>query len=96
MTSVYTAASTLDAQLVVDLLEDAGIAARPAVPGPEGHVDVHVADEDADAARALVRHLESGTAELEDDDDGGVDLDAIALADDDDDPLLDSTPLAGD
>lgn len=98
MPSVYTAASALDAQLVVDLLEDAGLAARLSAPGPAGQVEVLVGDADADAARALVRHLESGTAELEDaDDDGdGLSFESMSLADDDEDLLLDSTALGDD
>lgn len=98
MPSVYTAASALDAQLVVDLLEDAGLVARLSAPGPAGQVEVLVGDADAGAARALVRHLESGTAELEeaDDDGDGPSIEAISLADDDEDLLLDSTTLGDD
>ena len=97
MTPNYQAASSLDAQLVLDLLEDAEIAARLSAPDAAGHVEVMVDEEVADAARALVRHLESGSGELDDDDDDEAPgFAAIALDDDDEDLLLDSTPLRDD
>lgn len=98
MPTVYTAASPLDAQLVVDLLEDAGVDASLSSPGPAGQVEVLVETADADAARALVRHLESGTPELGDADDADeeISFEAIALPDDDEDLLLDSTALGED
>lgn len=95
MTPIYQAASSLDAQLVLDLLEDAEIAARLSAPDAAGHVEVLVDEEVADAARALVRHLESGTDEIDDDaDDEG--FATVALDEDDEDLLLDSTPLRDD
>ncbi len=95
MTPIYQAASSLDAQLVLDLLEDAQINARMSAPDAAGHVEVLVDDEEAEAARALVRHLESGTDEIDDGDDDG-DFASVALDDDDEDLLLDSTPLRDD
>lgn len=100
MTPVYAAASALDAQLLMDLLEDAGIHAEVVSAGGAGQVQVQVGEADAEAARALVRHLESGTDEIDDgldDDDGdGLAFESVVLEDDDEDLLLDSTTLGDD
>ena len=54
----------------------------------------------ADAARALVRHLESGGGEIDDDldDEGedGLSFESVTLEDEDEDLLLDSTSLEDD
>lgn len=99
MTPVYHAASSLDAQLLMDLLEDAGIHAEVVAAGSGGQVEVQVGEADAEAARALVRHLESGTDEIDDglgEDDGELAIESVTLEDDDEDLLLDSTSLDDD
>lgn len=86
MTPVYIAESELDAQLVQDLLLGSGITAHifgPNVAGaiPEvpatGQIRVVVEDDEADLARALVRHLESSPAA--DEDDAGFLIDSQSL-----------------
>ncbi|GAB2498049.1 putative signal transducing protein [Arenimonas alkanexedens] len=86
MTPVYNAESELDAQLVQDLLLGSGITAHifgPNVAGavPEvpatGLIRVVVEDEDADLARALIKHLETSPAG--DDDDADYLLDSQSL-----------------
>ena len=99
MTPVYAAASALDAQLLMDLLEDAGIHAEVVSAGAVGQVEVQVGEADAEAARALVRHLESGAGEIDDGLDDGDDdfaIESVVLEDDDEDLLLDSTSLDDD
>lgn len=87
MTPVYTAESDLDAQLVQDLLLNAGITAHvfgPHVAGgiPEvpatGQIRVVVEDDEADLARVLIQDWETGPT-----------------ADDYDMLLLDSEALGG-
>ena len=69
MTPIYTAESTLDAQLVQDLLRGAGITAHvfgrnvagaiPEVPG-NGQIRVVVEDEEADLARVMIQEWQTG------------------------------------
>ena len=87
MIPVYSADSSLDAQLVQDLLANAGITAHVLGPamvdvstgvGAGGH-RVVVEDGEADAARALIADWQTGPA---DDDDGSFDLlDSLPLED---------------
>jgi hypothetical protein len=66
MIPVYTADSTLDAQLVQDLLSSAGITAHllgrdvaaPEVPA-DGRIRVAVEDAEADLARTMLREWET-------------------------------------
>jgi hypothetical protein len=76
MTPVYIAESELDAQLVQDVLLGAGITAHvfgPNVAGaiPEvpatGLIRVVVEEGEADLARVLVQHLQTGGVDDEDD-----------------------------
>jgi hypothetical protein len=86
MIPVYSADSSLDAQLVQDLLVNAGITAHllgPAVvdlrTGAGGTHRVAVEEEEAEAARQLIADWQTGPA---DDEDGGFDLlDSLPLED---------------
>ena len=69
MTPIYTAESTLDAQLVQDLLLGAGITAHvfgrnvagaiPEVPD-SGQIRVVVEDDEADLARVMIQEWQTG------------------------------------
>ncbi|WP_146908148.1 putative signal transducing protein [Arenimonas daejeonensis] len=89
MTPIYTAESTLDAQLVQDLLLGAGITAHvfgrnvagaiPEVPD-SGQIRVVVEDDEADLARAMIQDWQTGP-EL-DGDDLDLGVDSVLLDDD--------------
>lgn len=88
MTPVYIAESELDAQLVQDVLLGAGITAHvfgPNVAGviPEvpatGLIRVVVEEAEADLARVLIQHLQTGGA---DDEDNEL-VDSFSLSQDD-------------
>jgi hypothetical protein len=89
MTPIYTAESTLDAQLVQDLLRGAGITAHvfgrnvagaiPEVPDT-GKIRVVVEDGEADIARALIQDWQTGP-EL-DSEDLDLSVDSLLLDDD--------------
>ena len=86
MTPVYSADSSLDAQLVQDLLASAGITAHVLGPsvvdlrtGPGGGAHrVVVEDGEAEAARGLIADWQTGPA---DDDDAFDLLDSLPLED---------------
>lgn len=88
MTPVYIAESELDAQLVQDVLLGAGITAHvfgPNVAGaiPEvpatGLIRVVVEEAEADLARVLIQHLQTGGV---DDEDNEL-VDSFSLSQDD-------------
>jgi hypothetical protein len=88
MTPIYTAESTLDAQLVQDLLLGAGITAHvfgrnvagaiPEVPDT-GQIRVVVEDEEADLARVMIQDWQTGP-EL-DGEDLDLSIDSLMLDD---------------
>jgi hypothetical protein len=89
MTPVYIAESELDAQLVQDVLLGAGITAHvfgPNVAGaiPEvpatGLIRVVVEEAEADLARVLVQHLQTGGG-VDDEDNELVDSFSLTLDD---------------
>jgi hypothetical protein len=108
MTPIYTAQSTLDAQLVQDLLTSAGIAAFvlgpdeagsiPQVPAT-GEVRVAVEDGEADLARVMIQAWETMPEDDDDEDDDTAeepqDVSLYELDVDDDFDLVDSLPLDG-
>lgn len=107
MTPIYTAQSTLDAQLVQDLLASAGIAAFvlgpnvagaiPQVPAT-GEVRVVVEDDEADLARVMIQEWETMPEDDDEDDDAAADEPQDASLyelDVDEFDLVDSLPLDG-
>ena len=89
MTPIYTAESTLDAQLIQELLLGAGITAHvfgrnvavaiPEVPD-SGQIRVVVEDEEADLARVMIQEWQTGP-ELEGED-LEISVDGLTLDDD--------------